>query len=300
MITAVLAAVFIWCLFFGKIQLPFLISICAMSVAFVANFGAHRHMNVLSIDVIAQMSPLKNINPILKFWTLLVLIVICVASINSLTGVFVTAIMFVLVVFAGGLSLHYYMHIMALPISFLLLGGLALLFNVSSEPAGVLNLQVFWFWLSVSAKSQTQTMLIVSRAFGSISCLCLLSVTTPMPDIIGVLRRVRCPALITDLMYLIYRYIFILLSLHHEMHNAARSRHGFRDYRTSLRSAGNIYANLFARSYQFAYKNFDAMESRCYDTGIRFLERRSNLTATQVFVSAALLIATLYLSLLPL
>jgi cobalt/nickel transport system permease protein len=246
------------------------------------------------------MSRLKTINPVLKFWTLIVLIIICVASKSSLTGVFLTAAMFVLVVFAGGLSLHHYMHIMALPVSFLLLGGLALLFNMSSEPAGVLNLQVFGFWLSVSAKSQTQTTLIVSRALGSISCLCLLSVTTPMPDIIGVLRLARCPALIIDLMYLIYRYIFILLSLHHDMHNAARSRLGFKDYRTSLHATGNIYANLLARSYHFADKNFDAMESRCYDTGIRFLERRNNLTAAQVFVAVVLLLTSLYFSLPPL
>jgi ABC-type cobalt transport system, permease component CbiQ and related transporters len=158
---------------------------------------------------------------------------------------------------------------------------------------------VFGVWLSVSVKSQAHTALIVSRAFGAVSCLCFLSLTTPMPDIIAVLRRIRCPSFIIDLMYLIYRYIFILLSLHHEMHDAAKSRLGFKDYRTSLHATGKIYANLLANSYQFASKNFDAMESRCYDTGIRFLERRISLTAPQIFVSVVLLSVSLCLSMMP-
>ena len=288
-----------WCLFFGSIPQPLLVLVCALSCAFVAYFNRHKNADVLSIDVLAQASRLKNINPVLKFWTLFILIIICVTSKSSLTGVFLVTAMFALVVFAGGLRMHHYIHILALPVSFLLIGGIALLFNVSQEPVGVLNFQLFGFWLSVTAEAQTQTTLVVSRALGSVSCLCLLSVTTPMPDIIVVLRLSRCPALIIDLMYLIYRYIFILLSLRHEMRSAAGSRLGFRGYRTNLRTTGNIYANLLTRSYHFAGKNFDAMESRCYDTGIRFLGRRINLTAPQVFVSAALLFATLCISLAP-
>jgi cobalt/nickel transport system permease protein len=120
-----------------------------------------------------------------------------------------------------------------------------------------------------------------------------------MPEIIGVMRRVRCPGLIIDLMYLIYRYIFIILTLHHTMYDAAKSRLGFRDYRTSLRATGKIYSSLFARSYGFAGKNFDAMESRCYSTEIRFLERRKELTPLHVSISALFLIISFCLSLVP-
>jgi cobalt/nickel transport system permease protein len=266
----------------------------------LACFGRHKHTQVLSIDVLAQMSRLKKINPTLKFWTLFILIIISVASKNALTGVFLVITMLALAVFAGDLRLHRYVHILALPLSFLLIGGIALLFDVSPQPSGIFNVEIFGVWLSISTASQARTALIVFRALGAVSCLSLLSVTTPMPDIIGVLRRAHCPDLIIDLMYLIYRYIFILLSLYRQMYDAAKSRLGFRDYRTSLAATGRIYSNLLVRSYQFAGKNFDAMESRCYDTGIRFLERRSGVTLLQVSVSAALALVCLCLSLLPL
>ena len=228
---------------------------------------------MISIDALAQGSRLKSVNPMLKFIAVICLMTVCVASGNALVGPCIVAIMLLLVVLAGGLRLRDYLRFMTLPVSFLLAGGVALLFEVAPDPMGLLSFKVLGFWLCVSAESLARAVLVISRALGAVSCLCSLSLTTPMSDIIAVLRRLRCPRLIIDLMYLIYRYIFILLSLHRDMHSAARSRLGFRDYATSLRSTGKIYANLLACSYRLAGRNFDAMESRCFDGGIRFLER---------------------------
>ena len=297
---AVFAMLFTWCLLFGRAPLPFLILLCVALGVFLIFFNRHSHERFLSVDVLAQGSKLKNINPTLKFWTAVVLIVICVGSNSYFTGLFLMTAMLILVVFAGGLRVREYVHFLMLPASFLLIAAIALLFEVSPEPVGVINFPVFGFWLVVSLKAQIKTALIVSRAFGAVSCLCALSVTTPMPDITGVLRRARCPGLIIDLMYLIYRYLFILLSVHHDMHIAAGSRLGFRDYRTSLRSTGKIYSNLLVRGYQFAGKNFDAMESRCYDTGIRFLEHNNKIGLVHAGTAGSLVCVSMCLALLPL
>jgi len=295
MITAALTFAFIWSLLFGHVPQPWLLLICALLSAFFVLVRRHEHAGIISIDVLAQGSRLKCIHPMLKFWTLICLIILCVASGNPLTGLFLLATMCALAVFVGGLSMISYLRILSTPVSFLLIAGLALLFEFSQEPTGVLSLRIFGTWLTVSAASQERTLIIVARALGAVSCLNLLSLSTPMPDIIGVLRRVRCPDLMIDLMFLIYRYIFILLNLHHGMLDAAKSRLGYRDYRLSLRSTGKIYANLLARSYQFASRNFDAMESRCYETGIRFLEHRRKLAPMHIIVSAALLLTALCL-----
>jgi cobalt/nickel transport system permease protein len=284
-------------MFYGRIPPPYLLVLCAALGFFLAYAGRHNHSNFLSIDILAQSSRLKKVNPALKFAAVVILIIISVASPNMYTGIFLMITMIALMLSAGGLRLHQCVQIMALPASFLMIGGLALLFESSSGPSGVLYINIFGYYLSVSAATQARTALIIARSFGGFSCLCFLGVTTPMPDIIGVLRKVRCPDLIIDLMYLIYRYIFILLSLHHDMYDAAKSRLGFRDYRTSLSATGLIYSNLFIRSYQFASKNFDAMESRCYDTGIRFLEQQNKLAPLHVFLFAMLVVISLYLCL---
>jgi len=297
---AIFAMMFTWCLLFERAPLPFLILLCAALGVFLVLFGRHSHGQFLPVDVLAQGSKLKNINPMLKFWTVVVLIIICVGSRSCYTGIFLMTAMLMLVVLAGGLRVREYVHFLTLPMSFLLIAAIALLFEVSPEPTGVLNFPIFGIWFIVSVKSQVRTALIVSRAFGAVSCLCALSVTTPMPDITGVLRRARCPDLIIDLMYLIYRYLFILLSVHQDMHTAAGSRLGFRDYRTSIRSTGKIYSNLLVRGYQFAGKNFDAMESRCYDTGIRFLEHNNKVNFKQTSLAGSLICVSMCLALLPL
>ena len=297
MITAVLAFLFTWCLFYGRIPQLYLFILCAGLGLSLAYAGRHKHSGFLSIDVLAQSSRLKTINPGLKFGVIIALIIISVASPNMYTGIFLMIAMISIMIFAGRFWPNQIVQIMALPASFLMIGGLALLFESTSGASGVLYVNIFGQYLSVSAETQAKTALIIARSFGAFSCLCFLGITTPMPDIISVLRKIRCPELVIDLMYLIYRYTFILLSLHHGMHTAAKSRLGFGNYRASLRATGLIYSNLFVRSYQFASRNFDAMESRCYDAGIQFLEHQNSVKPAHICVFAVLLFITLLLSL---
>ncbi|MCL2045499.1 MAG: cobalt ECF transporter T component CbiQ [Oscillospiraceae bacterium] len=299
-ITALLIVMFTGLSLYGRVSILLLACVSVGMAVFLTYFNSHSHNEELSIDIMAQTSRLRDFHPVLKFWTLIALLFICVASKSVYTGIFLSIMMMTLSKFAGGLKLHNYIGVLIVPIRFLLIGGLALLLETSPEPMGIVNCNIFGIWLCVTPISQIKTALVISRAFGAVSCLCLLSTSTPMPDIIAVLRKAHCPEFIIDLMYLIYRYIFILTSLHHEMHNAAKSRLGFKDYRTSLRSTAMIYASLLGRSFQFAGKNFDAMESRCYDTGISFLQRDHQISPIQVFVCAVIMIVSAGLHFLPL
>ncbi|MDR2868885.1 MAG: cobalt ECF transporter T component CbiQ [Deferribacteraceae bacterium] len=226
------------------------------------------------IDILAQKSRLRRVNTVFKICATIILLIIAVTASHYAVGMLLAVLLAVLTIAIGGLRLREYMTALALPLGFLLAGSLALLFELSPQPNGILSVQIFSSWLSISEDSLARATLVASRALGAVSCLICLSLSTPMPALIGALRRMHCPELVIDLMYLIYRYIFILLLIHHDMRLAARSRLGFRDYKTSIRATAAIYTNLLSRSYLFASKNFDAMESRCYDTGIRFLERK--------------------------
>jgi len=228
----------------------------------------------------------------MKFITVLILMVLCISAKTPAVGLFLTTVMLLLIVFVGGMKLHDYVHLLALPISFLLLSGLALLFEIMKQPTGVLGIPVFSVWFCISRSAQIQTALVIARALGAVSCLYLLSLTTPMSEIIGVLRRLHCPDLIIELMYLIYRYIFILLSMYHTMQDAAKSRLGYINYRANVRTTGNLYSNLLSRSYRLAGQNFDAMESRCYGTKIRFLEKKKPVTGTHALAAVGVMVLT--------
>ena len=102
--------------------------------------------------------------------------------------------------------------------------------------------------------------------------------TTPVTELTGVLKRLHCPDLICSLMYLMYRYIFLMYQVHGNMKQAAEGRMGYMDYRTSLRTTAGIYGNLLAYSYRQAGANFDAMESRCFDGSVQFLSGNTGKT----------------------
>lgn len=298
MVTAILTTIVVWCLFYGRLSTILLAVICIGSGLLLALLGRHSHSQFLAIDALAQSSRLNKVNAGIKFWSVLVLMFLCISARSPVVGILLAIVMLALTCFIGGLRLHVYMNLLALPVTFLLLSGLALLFEVSGQPVGVLNFQVLGVWFCVTTGAQATTALVMARALGAVTCLYLLSLTTPMSEIIGVLRRARCPQVIINLMYLIYRYLFVLLSMYHFMKDAAKSRLGYENYRTSVRTTGKVYSNLLARSYRQAGRNYDAMESRCFEEEIRFLEHRHKIHGVHLGVSGAIALLVLTLSLI--
>ena len=284
-------------MFYGRIPPLMLALLCLSLGTALFVLGRHKHTQFLAIDVLAQTSHLKHVNSALKFWTTLALMALAVSARSLWVGVYLTLAMSALTVGVGGIRTRDYVRLLSLPVSFLMISGLALLFEITAQRTGIIGIHIFSVWLCVGAAAQARAALVMARAISAVSCLYFLSLTTPMSDLIGVLRRARCPELLTDLMYLIYRYIFILLSLYHMMRNAAASRLGFASNSAGLRTTGSLFANLLARGYRQANINFDAMESRCYDTGIRFLENRAPISVAPATAAAVLIILTLCLCL---
>ena len=174
------------------------------------------------------------------------------------------------------------------PAAFLLLGGIALLWEYASAPGGVANVPFLGGYFVLRAPAQTAARLVMARALGAVGCLYFLSLSTPVPELLDALRRARVPEVVGDLAVLIYRYIFILFATFRSMRDAAASRLGYAGPVRSLRTTGRVYGGLLAHSFRRAQACFDAMESRCYDGGIRFLTREKPVRAPHALVCGAL------------
>ena len=75
-------------------------------------------------------------------------------------------------------------------------------------------------------------------AMSAVSSMYFLAVSTPVTDVLGVLRKIRVPSLFLELMLLIYRFIFVLLGTAEGIMTAQKCRMGNRDLRTGIRSFG--------------------------------------------------------------
>ena len=160
---------------------------------------------------------------------------------------------------------------MTVPLAFLLLSSLAIFLRVKEAPLDLFALPLGRWYLTASRDSLAYVARLVFTAMGSVSCLYFLSFTTPMPDLLEVLARLHCPALLRELMLLIYRFIFILLRTASAIATSQRCRLGNKDYRTSLKSFGLLGSALMIRAVARSGRLYDAMEARCYDGRIRVL-----------------------------
>ena len=292
MIVAVLAGFVMFSLCVGPLPTAAAAALCVLVGGILLAFGHHSHGGVLVIDVYARRSRYFAWSPALKTACCVLLLLLCVASASPWVPLVLALILALLTVCGGGIHLHDYLALLSLPAAFLLLSGLALLWDYAPAADGAVAIPFWNGWLVVTAAAQVRARLVMARALGAVSCLYFLSLSTTMPEILSVLRRAHVPSVMTELAVLIYRYLFVLLSVYQSMKDAAASRLGYSGFARSIRTTGSVYGNLLATSFRRSGACFDAMESRCYDGEIRFLEREKPVTLPAALLFGGLLAGT--------
>ena len=174
-----------------------------------------------------------------------------------------------------------YLRFLAGPAVFLALSSAAILFYLSSAPQDLFSLALGPRYLGVSSQSLASWLQLMAVAFSSVACLYFLILTTPVTDLLAVLRRLHCPWLLPELMLLIYRAIFVLLDIAGAIQTAQNCRLGNRSFSSKLRCMGQMLSVLLVRSLKKSSLLYDAMESRLYDGRIRVLEETAPAPAWQ-------------------
>lgn len=226
---------------------------------------------MIIIDKLCYQSRLRHANPYIKFFFALTSLGFCVGNRSVRMSVILLLVMAGMTVLKGGLSPLLYLRLLSLPLLFLLTGILAILLDLSSVPSGGFSLPLGETYLVIRDSQIQKALQLFSTALACTSCLYFLSLTTPMPDLLHVLRKLHIPSFLLDLMFLTYRYIFILLSLASTISIAQQSRLGNRTLRLSRRSFVQLLGSLFVLSIRKSSDNFDAMESRGYTGSLALL-----------------------------
>lgn len=248
----------------------------------------------MMIDKLAYASPWRYKSVSLKTSLAVGSLVICVAVRSFLVSGVVLTVMSCLAVKYSRATLRRYGGMMLWPFTFLVLGTIAILLDLADEPMGIWNVPIGGKYLVITTYSLLYSLRLIVVSLASVSCLYFLVLTTPVLDLMGLLRRLHCPWLVIELMMLIYRFIFVLLDSALSITRAQNCRLGNRDMRTSITSMGNMLAALLVQAVGKASVLFDTMEARCYDGRIRVLsenvpaEKREKLL---VFVYLVLLLS---------
>ena len=256
----------------------------------------HKHGgSILSVDYYAYASHMRSWNATFKVIFSMLCLLLCLILNNIYVSIAVILIMGYMTVVIGGLELDHYISMLLIPIVFLLFGSAAIAVGFSWNPVGQYNLNVFgWFYIYCSQASLWKASCLIFKALGAVSALYMMTLTTPLSELIVVLRKAHIPKVIIELMNMIYRYIFIMLDTHSRMKNSAEARLGYVDFKTSCYSFGQVASNLLIVSLKRGTDYYNALESRCYNGDLQFLEEEKPIRKTQV-AGAAVVVALLIL-----
>lgn len=246
----------------------------------------------IRIDQYAYHSGMLSWNSGWKAGFAVLVLLCCVAMDTLLVSLFVLISMSILTICCGKLPKGEYIRLFRIPAVFLLLGTAAIAIGVSQKAAGDWTVHLKWFYVYSSVAMIQKAAEIFVKALAAVSALYMLALSTPSGEWIGLLSRLHVPDMIIELMYLIYRFIFIISESERQLRTAAQARNGYACWKTSMRTFGKIGGNLLVLSLQKARAYDMAIEARCCDGPIRFLEEKKPLRTWQI-VGTVLYVAVL-------
>jgi cobalt/nickel transport system permease protein len=215
------------------------------------------------IEQCAYGNPWRRVSPAAKGLFTVCGIVAAFLARSPQATIIPAAIMVATTVLGARVPLRQYLKVALPEMLFLIAGVAALAFSVSWD--GHLRFRL------VGQAELAHVALVCGRSLGSIAALLFFCLTTPLSDIIGLLRWLRFPEVFLDIMTLGYRTIFVFLEVIHDTHTAQAARLGYATPRHTMRSLGILTANLTMQVWQRSTALHQAALARNNDGPLKFL-----------------------------
>jgi cobalt/nickel transport system permease protein len=210
-----------------------------------------------------------------------------------------------IVVYAA-IPLKIYVQMIALPIGFWFSSAIAIVLGMVSldqlatiqwdvvrASQGQFQSQSLGFaigplYLYVSQTGISQTAVLLTRMLATTSSLYFILLTTPFTEILQVLRRLRCPALLIELLMLMYRFIFTLLTIAEELWVAQNSRSGYRTWKRGMHSLGILVGQLLQRTLANYRALSLTLASRGFEGDFRVISSQPHRASKRYTIEAIL------------
>ncbi|BAZ08504.1 cobalt transport protein [Calothrix sp. NIES-4071] len=142
--------------------------------------------------------------------------------------------------------------------------------NLASIQADLLTgFKIGSYYIYISHKGIIQVVTILTRAASALSCLYFIMLTVPFVELLQTLRKLGFPQLLTELLLLMYRFIFVLLNTASELWTAQQARFGYRTFNSSMKSLALLIGQLFQRTIENYRQISLSVESRGFNGEFR-------------------------------
>jgi cobalt/nickel transport system permease protein len=243
---------------------------------------------MLQIDKYAYINKLKDVHPVEKVLLSFYLLLFALVVKDSLVSLVTFIVMSAFIVLAAKIPLSYYVKLLLLPSFFLFSGIVAILISFTNEQTvishPIWSVQLGEWQVYVTKENQKRAVNLFFMVLGSVSCLYFLTLTTPLTAILGVLRKLKVPSLLLELISLTYRFIFVFLEASIEIYQAQSSRLGYITIRKGIQSLGLLISTLFSKMFQRTQQLSIAMNSRGYGEDISLLDESYRYSPVNWFI----------------
>ena len=208
------------------------------------------------IDSLAYTNRLRGLPPTHKLSFAIALLILSLVS-GAIVQLSIALWLTAWIVIYAGIPGKLYLRLLSLPLMFLLtslpalaVGGIQL----NQIQAMQWDIWQNWgisignFYLYVSRTGIQEVSLLFTRTLASTSCMYFILLTVPFTETLQVLRQLRFPPLLTELLLLMYRFIFSLLAIADELWVAQNSRCGYRTWKLGMRSLSILIGQLLQRT----------------------------------------------------
>lgn len=253
---------------------------------------------MFKIDQYAYTNRLGAVHPAEKFTFAVTTMVICIAFSSIFTSLAVILLMGLMTVWRAGIPWRFYLQLLSVPLSFLVVSVATIALTVSREPHQLLyGFNVWGLYAGVTSRDLGIASNLFFKSLGAVSCLYFLSLTTTMVEIMSVLKKIKVPVFIIELMGLVYRFIFVLMETAGQIHISQSSRWGYASFKASYRSLGQLVSNLFIKSYHRSQMLFTALLARCYTSELNVIELSYTVSLKNVILITLVELVLITLSL---
>ncbi len=164
-------------------------------------------------------------------------------------------------------------------------------FIAASTVAQIVTLH-FSGWVplfGISSDSVLPAARVAWRSFACVSALIWLALTTPLTDIVQLLRRMGVGAEISDIALMMFRFIWLTLDCVESGVHSQANRLGYATYRGGLRSMGMLLASLLPRVLSRARRLEAGLAARGYTGELHFVELQRAASRPRQLLIAGLL-----------
>ncbi|NOU95569.1 cobalt ECF transporter T component CbiQ [Paenibacillus sp. LMG 31456] len=208
------------------------------------------------IDSLSYTNKLRTVSPMWKIGFAAVLFLMSYMS-HPVIQLFISLWLLIWTVSYAQIPALYYLRLIGAPCLFYAASLPALLieFQRSSELStlaysSTLLFTVFHWTAFLTDNGMLTAITLLTRIIACLSCMTFIMLTTPISELFQVMKRLRVPALVLEMMLIMYRFLFLLESIALDMYTAQKSRGGQTGFKNRLNDTAILIVRLFAKSMQ--------------------------------------------------